>query len=61
MCLLAAFASHAILARTSPQLAPTLLDNALLNEVNRYNAPVKVRDESAKLGLGVAFKILDAL
>ncbi len=60
LCLHAAFAAHAVLARTSPQLAPALLDTKLYDEVQAARLSPAVLDATAKLGVSVGVQVVQA-
>jgi hypothetical protein len=60
MYVCAAFAVHSVLARTTPALAPTLLDGALYDEVVKSGVSEAVRDASAALGVKVGIDIATA-
>lgn len=55
-----AFAAHSVLARTNPNLAPSVLDTPLYEDVVASGVSVAVRDASAALGIKIGIDIATA-
>ncbi|PNW74107.1 hypothetical protein CHLRE_13g585500v5 [Chlamydomonas reinhardtii] len=58
--LASAFAAHSVLARTNPNLAPSVLDTPLYEDVVASGVSVAVRDASAALGIKIGIDIATA-